>query len=67
LIAFVPASLVAWYGANEWLAGFSHRTEINPLIFVISGVAAIAIAWLTVSFQVIRAAATNPVNSLRYE
>ncbi len=67
LIAFVPASLVAWYGANEWLAGFSHRTEISPLIFVISGFAAVAISWLTVSFQAIRTAATNPVNSLRYE
>ncbi len=67
LIAFVPASLAAWYGASEWLAGFSHRTEISPLIFVISGVAAIVIAWLTVSFQAIRAAGTNPVNSLRYE
>lgn len=67
IIAFVPAAALAWYGADQWLAGFTHRTEISIWIFIISGIAAVGIAWLTVSFQAIKAAATNPVTSLRYE
>ena len=67
LIAFIPASVLGWYVSNQWLSGFAHRIEINPLVFLLSGLAAILIAWLTVSYQAIKAAATNPVNSLRYE
>jgi putative ABC transport system permease protein len=67
IIAFVPAAVAAWYGADQWLAGFAHRTDISLWIFIMSGVAAVVIAWLTVSFQAIKAAATNPVTSLRYE
>jgi putative ABC transport system permease protein len=67
LIAFVPASALAWYGANEWLAGFAHRITVSPMVFVVSGVAAVFIAWLTVSYQAVKAASTNPVKSLRYE
>ena len=67
LIAFIPASVLGWYVSNQWLAGFAHRIEINPIVFLLSGVAAIVIAWLTVSYQAIKAAATNPVDSLRYE
>jgi putative ABC transport system permease protein len=67
IIAFIPAAIIAWYAANEWLAGFSQRVDISPWIFIISGLSAVMIAWLTVSFQAIKAAATNPVTSLRYE
>lgn len=67
VIAFVPAAAAAWYVVNNWLNDFAYRVDINPLIFVASGVVAILIAWLTVSFQSIKAAATNPVESLRYE
>jgi putative ABC transport system permease protein len=67
IIAFVPAAFVAWFVVDSWLNGFAYRIEINPLIFVGSGVIATAIAWFTVSFQSIKAAASNPVNSLRYE
>lgn len=67
LIAFVPAAAAGWYVSNNWLQDFTYRIEINPLILVLSGVAAITIAWLTVSFQSIKAAVSNPVNSLRYE
>ena len=67
IIAFVPAALAAWFVVDNWLNGFAYRVEINPLIFVASGAIATAIAWFTVSFQSIKVAASNPVNSLRYE
>lgn len=67
LIAFIPAALAAWFVVDSWLNGFAYRVDINPLIFVASGLVATAIAWFTVSFQSIKAAASSPVNSLRYE
>jgi putative ABC transport system permease protein len=67
IIAFVPAAALGWYVSNTWLQDFAYRIEINPFILVLSGLAAIVIAWLTVSFQSVKAAASNPVNSLRYE
>jgi len=67
IIAFIPAAIVAWYVCNNWLDGFAYRIDINPVVFVLSGLAAIVIAWLTVSYQSIKAAAANPVDSLRYE
>lgn len=67
VIAFIPASVLAWYISDTWLNGFAYRVEINPLVFILSGMAAILIAWLTVSYQSIKAATANPVESLRYE
>jgi putative ABC transport system permease protein len=67
LIAFLPAAAFGWYLSTEWLAEFAHRIQINPVIIILSGVAAILIAWLTVSYQAFKAAATNPVKALRYE
>ncbi len=67
VIAFIPAAVLAWYVADVWLNGFAYRIEINPLVFILSGLVAIVIAWLTVSYQSIKAAAANPVDSLRYE
>ena len=67
LIAFVPAAVAAWFIVDSWLKGFEYRIDIDPLVFIGSGVIAIVIAWLTVSYQSIKAAAATPVNSLRYE
>jgi putative ABC transport system permease protein len=67
IIAFVPAAVAAWFVVDNWLNGFAYRVDINPLVFAASGGVATAIAWFTVSFQSIKAAASNPVNSLRYE
>ncbi|MDZ7646402.1 MAG: FtsX-like permease family protein [Cytophagales bacterium] len=61
VIAFIPAAILAWYISDTWLNGFAYRVEINPIVFVLSGVAAIVIAWLTVSYQSIKAATANPV------
>ncbi|MBL7878202.1 MAG: ABC transporter permease [Cyclobacteriaceae bacterium] len=67
LIAIVPAVAAGWYVANWWLEGFVYRTELSPVIFIGCALLAIVIAWVTVSFQSVKAAKINPVNSLRYE
>jgi len=66
-IAFVPAATAGWWVSSQWLSGFAYRVEINLFIFVIAGVSALAIAWLTVGYQSIKAARANPVDSLRHE
>ncbi len=67
LIAFVIAVPVAWYGMNKWLQSFAYRIEINWLVFCLAGFIALTIALLTVSFESIKSAMGNPVNSLRSE
>ena len=67
LIATAIAVPVAWYGMSEWLSGFAYHVEIDWTIFVIAFLSALVIAWLTVSFESIKAATTNPVKSLRSE
>ncbi len=67
LIAFIPAAGLGWYISNNWLKDFAYRIDVNPLVIILSGVLAIVIAWVTVSFQSIKAARSNPVESLRYE
>ncbi len=66
-IAFLPAAIGGWWVSSQWLSGFAYRVEINLFIFLIAGVSAIAIAWLTVGYQSIKAARANPVDSLRHE
>jgi putative ABC transport system permease protein len=67
LIAIVIASPVAYYFMNKWLADFAYRIELQWWMFALAGVAAVVIAFLTVSFQSVRAALANPVESLRSE
>ena len=67
LIAGSIATPLAWYGMNQWLNGFAYRIMIHWSIFLIAFAVALVIAWLTVSFESIKAAATNPVTSLRSE
>jgi len=52
---------------NKWLKDFAYRIEINWWIFVAAGIITLGIALLTISFHIIKAAITNPVNSLRSE
>ncbi|MEM9829178.1 MAG: ABC transporter permease [Bacteroidota bacterium] len=67
LVAFVVAAPVSYWLATQWLENFAYRTEIGVGIFVLAGVAAILIAGLTISFQSVKAALANPVDSLRDE
>lgn len=52
---------------RRWLEGFAYHTSLNILAFFASGALAMIIALLTVSFQTVKAATANPVDSLRYE
>lgn len=67
LIAMLIATPVAWYFMEQWLQDFAYRINIHWWVFAIAGILAIAIAFLTVSFQSIKAAVANPVKSLRSE
>ena len=67
IISAAIAFPLAWWAMNKWLQSFAYRTNIQWWMFAIAGMAAIAIALLTVSFQAIKAALANPVKSLRTE
>jgi hypothetical protein len=67
MLSMVIASPIAWYVMHEWLQDFAYRTQISFWIFFIAGVTALLIALITVSFQAIKAAIANPVQSLRTE
>lgn len=67
LIAFLLAIVPAWLFISNWLSGFVYRTEYGPGIFLLGGLAALLISQLTVSYQSVRAAMTNPSEALRYE
>jgi putative ABC transport system permease protein len=67
LIATLVAVPLAWYGMSLWLEGFAYRISIDWTIFLIAFLSALFIAWLTVSFESIKAATSNPVKSLRSE
>ncbi|MEJ1237056.1 ABC transporter permease [Chryseolinea sp. T2] len=67
IIAFAISVPLAWYAMNRWLEGFAYAVGINFMIFVYAGLGALAVALLTVSFESVKAASQNPVNSLRSE
>ncbi len=66
-LSFVLAVVPAWYFMNLWLEGFAYRIDLNALVFVFAGLVAFIVATLTIGFQSLKAARSNPVNSLRYE
>jgi putative ABC transport system permease protein len=66
-LANVVAVPIAWYFGSEWLSGFAFRMSIDPMLFVWTLATALTLTIVTVSFQTIRAALTNPVSSLRHE
>ncbi|MBD3275966.1 MAG: FtsX-like permease family protein [Candidatus Marinimicrobia bacterium] len=67
LLANLIAWPVAWYAMSKWLQNFAYRIDLTIWPFLLSGLAALAIALITVSWQAIRAATVNPVDALRYE
>jgi putative ABC transport system permease protein len=66
-VAAILAFPVAWYAMNNWLRDFAYRINIQWWVFIVAGLVAALIAFLTVSFQAIKAAISNPVKSLRTE
>jgi putative ABC transport system permease protein len=67
LIALLVASPISWWAMNQWLQSFAYRIDIPLWIFFFSGLTAVVIALVTISFQSVRAALINPVESLRGE
>ncbi len=65
------ANLLAWPAAfmlmRDWLNGYPYRIDLGPLPFILAGLGAIAIAWVTVASHAARAAQSNPIHALRYE
>lgn len=67
-LAFLLAVPVAWYVMeNWWLSNFAFRIDISIGIIAFAGLTTLLIAWITVSFQSVKAAIRNPIKSLRYE
>ncbi len=67
VISFVIAAPLAWYFMHNWLKDYPYRADIAWWIFAASGLGALMITLLTVSFQAIKAALANPVKALRSE
>jgi putative ABC transport system permease protein len=67
IIAIVIAIPVASYIMNSWLKGFEFHTNVSWVVIAMACLGTIAIAILTVSFQAVKAAKTNPVTALKYE
>jgi len=67
LISILLAIPFAYWVGNSWLEEFAYKISLNAWLFIICGLASIAIAFATVAYQSIRAAFTNPADSLRYE
>ncbi|WP_425390852.1 ABC transporter permease [Ekhidna sp.] len=66
-IAFVIAAPIAYIFMNKWLQDFENRTNINLMVFILAGIVALVIAWVTMSFQSWNAARVNPARSLKDE
>ena len=67
VIAIILASPLVWYVMTHWLESFAYATTIKWWIFMITGIGAIALTILTISFQGLRSGVTNPVDNLRSE
>jgi putative ABC transport system permease protein len=67
LVAFVLASAIGYYTMERWLADFQYSINMGPEIFLVAGILSLCIALLTVSVQALKAAFSNPVDSLRAE
>lgn len=67
LTAFLIAIPLSWFAMNKWLQDFAYRTQISWWMFALAAIASLLIAFLTISFQAIKAAIANPVKSLRTE
>jgi len=67
VLAFAIAVPLAWYGSNKWLEGFEYKTPLSVTPFLFAGVCALVIALLTVSYESLKAANTDPAKTLRNE
>src|SRR5262249_41183385 len=66
-IAILISFPLAWYGMNQWLQNFVYRIDMSWWMFAVAGVLTFVIALLTISYQSIQSAMSNPIKSLRTE
>jgi ABC-type antimicrobial peptide transport system permease subunit len=64
-IAILLAIPLSWYAVNSWLEGFAYHIQVSWLVFFTASLGALGIAWLTVSYESVKAAIVNPIKSLR--
>lgn len=67
VIAIVIAVPLSWYAVNSWLSGFAYHIDAGWVVFLVASVAALLIAWITVSYESLKAAIVSPIKSLRTE
>jgi putative ABC transport system permease protein len=67
VIAFTLAAPLSWFAVNSWLKNYTYKTEIGVVVYILAGVAAFMVAWLTMGYQSVKAARGNPVAALRSE
>jgi putative ABC transport system permease protein len=67
LVAIAIAIPLSWYAVDSWLASFAYHISVGWVVFVVASLAALGIAWLTVSYESIKVAIVNPIKSLRTE
>jgi putative ABC transport system permease protein len=67
LIAFLIAAPICWYAMGQWLSAFAYRIELSPFYFAMGGLLNVLVALGTISYQSVKAARANPVESLRSE
>jgi putative ABC transport system permease protein len=67
VIAFLLAAPLSWFAVDSWLENYTYKTEIGIFVYILAGLAAFLLAWITMGYQSIKAARSNPVTSLRSE
>lgn len=67
VIAFVLAAPLSWFAVDWWLQNYTYKAHVGLAIYLMAGCAAFLVAWLTMGYQSLKAAMSNPVNSLRSE
>jgi ABC-type lipoprotein release transport system permease subunit len=67
MLAIIIAMPLIYFGMNNWISSFPYQTKISLWIFLLSGSMVLIVSLMTVTFQTLRAARTNPVNALRHE
>jgi putative ABC transport system permease protein len=66
-IAFVIGVPIAWFIMNHWLSGYGHRIDLHWWIFALAGLAVAIIAAISVLYQSVKTAQTNPAEALKKE
>ncbi|HEX5167855.1 MAG TPA: FtsX-like permease family protein, partial [Cyclobacteriaceae bacterium] len=67
VVAIIIAIPLAWYVMNGWLENFANKVYLNMWLFILPSMAVILIAWITISSHVFRAAASNPIDTIRHD